>query len=130
MYDVTATVAAGNPNGPAGWACSVAAPYISSSAPHHQGASYRSSFPAGMAKTATGIVDGGGTGAIIENFQNLGRIVLLCKASTPNTVLYQADLTATQVSSVNGTTMKGKPAHRPITNHFARPQAARSQTRH
>jgi hypothetical protein len=79
-----------------------------------------------MAKTTNGIVDGGGTGAIFVSVHTHS-IVLRCSASTPSTDLYQADLTATRVSSVNGGTLKGKPAHRPIANHFTplSPPAAR-----
>ena len=106
-------------------------------------ADYISSIPAGMAKTATGIVDGGGTGVISaaptyssSPSRDLS-VVLNCNASTPSTVLYQADLTAVRVGNFNGAAVKGKPAHPLIHNHFARPQPglpaprpASSETRH
>jgi len=131
QYNVTATEAAGNPAGPAAWDCIVAVEGDAGS-----GLSFFSSFPAGMAKIATGIVDGGGTG-VIGLSPHAFSIVLRCKDSTPNVAVYQADLTATQVGSLNGTAVKGKPAHPPFQNHFSglrhgRPaaRAARSQAHH
>ena len=125
IYNVTATEAAGRSNGPAGWACTIEKHAIVTSS----GPSYFSSIPAGMAKTAKGIVVGGGTGAITVS-AHTHSIVLRCSASTPSTDIYQADLTATRVSSVNGVAVKGKPAHPPISNHFSRPRPGRLPVRH
>jgi hypothetical protein len=82
-----------------------------------------------MARTATGIVDGGGTGVISAGptypqspSANLS-ILLGCNTSTPSTVLYQATLTAVKVGNFTGAAVKGKPAHRLIHNHFAGPRA-------
>jgi hypothetical protein len=107
-----------------------------------------------MAKTAKGIVDGGGTGVITARSASSIHnrwFSLACKATTPNTSVYQADATVTEVKAIPGSgsgaafigkpahrlTQNHKPAHPPIHNHFARPRpglpapgAARSQTHH
>ena len=119
MYNVTATVAAGR-SGPTSWNCQIARSDGFSR-------SIFSAVPAGYAKTATGFTDVAGTGALFIESPGSG-IELLCSASNSSTIVKQADLTATGVSSVNGKTLKTKPAHR-IANHF-RPQLGLPAARH
>ena len=95
-----------------------------------------------MAKTATGIDDGGGTGVITVGSSssiNIRDFSLECRATTPSTFVYQADATVTEVKAMpgSGAAFRGKPAHRLVQNHFARPRhglpapgPTRSQTHH
>ena len=125
MYNVTATEAIGRSSGPAHWFCDVVR--------HTSVGSNVSPVPAGFVRT-TGIVGAGGTGPVFGSASS--PIQLICKASTASASAYNADLTATRVSSVNGAAVNRKPAHPRIFNHFnLGPRApaarhARSQTHH
>ena len=125
-YNVTATEAIGRSSGPAHWFCDVVR--------HTSVGSNVSPFPAGFVRTATGFVGAGGTGPVFAS--PASPIQLICTATTASTQADNADLTAIEVSSVNGVAVTGKPAHPRIFNHFkprlSLPAArhARSQTHH
>ena len=120
MYNVTATEAVGNTNGPANWGCSIFTRSSSVNSPIN-------SIHAGVGDTPAGVVaGGGGTGAEFGGPNS--PIQLLCYASRASTVVEQAELTATRVSSVNGAPAK-KPAHSPIRNRF-KPQPGLPAGRH
>ena len=123
FYNVTATEAVGNPN--LGgvhtlWACTIA--------DHSSNGHAVSSVGAGVGDTgSTEIAGGGGTGAVFGG--PFSPIELLCTNLTASAEVFEADLTAVRVSSVNGAAVTGKPAHRPIMNHF-RPQLRLPAARH
>ena len=120
FYNVTATEAVGNPN--LGgvhtlWACTIA--------DHSSNGHAVSSVGAGVGDTgSTEIAGGGGTGAVFGG--PFSPIELLCTNLTASAEVFEADLTAVRVSSVNGAAVKGKPAHPPIMNRF-KPRAGHSQ---
>jgi Collagen triple helix repeat (20 copies) len=131
LYNVTATEAARTsaPASAAGsWSCSI----VDHSASGHN----VSPVPAGIAQPTGGIIaDTAGTGAVFGG--PASPIELICRVRNVafSVTVFQADLTAVRVSSVNGAAVTGKPARRPIANHFARPRPglpvprpARSQT--
>jgi len=130
FYNVTATEAVGNPN--LGgvhtlWACTIA--------DHSSNGHAVSSVGAGVGDTgSTEIAGGGGTGAVFGG--PFSPIELLCTNLTASAEVFEADLTAVRVSSVNGAAVTGKPAHPRIVNHFKprfgrwAPRHARAQAHH
>jgi hypothetical protein len=125
LYNVTATEVAGRNSGAAAWICNIDG---------HSAGGSPVSFGGGEVSTAaSGFFTGGGTGAAFGGPSS--PIRLLCLGATPGSQVIEADLTAVRVSSVNGAAVTGRPAHRPIMNHFTpglgrllRP--ARSQAHH
>jgi hypothetical protein len=121
FYNVTADEAAGNSRAVGDWDCLIV--------DHTSSGNNVSSVHAGTAVTGTGeFATGGGTGAVFGG--PFSPIELICAAGLPSTAMAWADLTAVRVSSVNGAAVTGKPAHRPIMNHFFRPRLGRLPTRH
>jgi hypothetical protein len=118
MYNVTATETglafAGNRSLGA-WSCSIV---DHSSAGHNV-----SPVRAGEAHVAGGFsADTAGTGAVFGGPASPIELICGLASGAVSVAVNQADLTAVRVSSVNGVAVTGKPAHRPIMNHFVRPQ--------
>jgi hypothetical protein len=59
-----------------------------------------------------------GTGAVIGGPSSPIELICGVPNSTSDVNVSRADVTAVQVSSVNGVAVTGRPAHRPIMNHF------------
>jgi hypothetical protein len=133
MYNVTATEAASviaPPASVASWACSI----VQHTASGHNVNPVR----AGIARAAASfLADTAGTGAVFGGPASPIELICTDRTIAVGVAVYEADLTAVRVSRLNGVPVAGKPAHRPIMNHFVGPwrgrpaaRSARSQTPH
>jgi hypothetical protein len=126
MYNVTANEAVAAISSLASWVCTIGR-RLSNGA-------FASPVPAGQFSGPTGIFDAGGTGAVFGG--PLSPIEIVCSTLGGGKRVFEADLTATRVSSVNGAAVTGKPAHPRIVNHFKprfgrwAPRHARAQAHH
>jgi len=124
MYNVTDTWAAFDSSTSTSMNCSIGTRSF--------GGSLVSTFHGGTIKEGKKLLgDGGGTGAMFGGPSS--PIQLVCTVlGNSSTFAGNADLTAVRVSSVNGATVTGRPAHRRPMNHFkgfGPAQPGRSQAR-